>query len=96
MTNDLESYDSNTHVFVLKIWLEEDNCGRKHAWRGYITHIPSGQRYPLRDLAIFLFVLPYLKKMNLQTNGIWQLKKFLYRLVINNNKNGDKNDKYTF
>lgn len=45
MKYDEENYEKNTHMFVVKIWLEEIiGKYRLPHWRGYITHIPSGER----------------------------------------------------
>ena len=61
----MEQAESNTHSFIIKIWLEEetDELGRI-IWRGHITHVPGGERHYIQDLnAIPFFIEPYLKKM---------------------------------
>jgi hypothetical protein len=37
----MQCFESKTHSFVVKIWLEEDEPPR---WRGHITHVPGGER----------------------------------------------------
>ncbi len=57
----MDSFESNTHSFIVKIWLEEN--GRIH-WRGHITHIPGGERRYLDDLEeIARFIRPHLQAM---------------------------------
>ena len=36
-----DSFESVTHSFVVRIWLEEDD---RATWRGHITHVHSGKR----------------------------------------------------
>jgi hypothetical protein len=36
-----DSFESVTHSFVVRIWLEEDD---RASWRGHITHVHSGKR----------------------------------------------------
>ena len=57
--------ESNTHSFIVKIWLEEtlEEDGRA-TWRGHITHVPSGERRYFKQLDDLLaFIVPYLRKM---------------------------------
>lgn len=49
------------HSFVIKLWLEESVEGSDVAWRGHITHVPSGERRHLNELGdIVDFITPYL------------------------------------
>lgn len=55
-------YEINTHPFIVKVWLEEtvEETGWA-TWRGYITHVPTGQRRYFEDLEdIPAFIAPYL------------------------------------
>lgn len=58
-------YESGTHSFIVKIWLEETASeSSKVLWRGHITHVVSEQRRYLQDLdEIEVFIRPYLKEM---------------------------------
>ena len=61
----MESYEPDTHSFVVKTWLEETEeeagCVR---WRGHITHVVSGERRYLQSLAeITSFIESYLVNM---------------------------------
>ena len=58
--------DPNTHSFIVKIWIDRTpDEEQAAAWRGHITHVPSGQRRYLKKISeIERFILPYL-----QVNG---------------------------
>ncbi len=61
--NEKVSIESNTHSFVVRIWLEDppDEYQEGH-WRGHITHVHSGERRYLDDLNdILAYIAPYLK-----------------------------------
>jgi hypothetical protein len=75
MSNELETYEANTRVFLVKIWVEERTDGKmKTKWRGHIVHIPSNERRYFSDLFdIILFVLPYLGKMGIRISLFWQI-----------------------
>lgn len=72
---DLDLYEHNTHPFIIKIWLEDTD----HAtWRGYITHVPTGERRALQDLEeISRFIVPYLEKLGVQFGPFWRIKQSL-------------------
>ena len=59
-----DSFESVTHSFVVRIWLEED--GDRANWRGHITHVPGGERHYVKRLAdIVDFIAPYVDGMKL-------------------------------
>ena len=65
-------YENNTHVFVVKIWLEVNK--RKVKWRGHITDVMSGDRRYFEDLfEITNFINSYLAKMDVKINWFWRL-----------------------
>ena len=74
MSNEPQTYENNTRVFMVKIWVEERTDGKiKTKWRGQIAHIPSNERRYFSDLFdIILFVLPYLRKMGIRIGFFWQ------------------------
>jgi hypothetical protein len=88
MSNELETYETNTRVFIVKIWVEERADGKtKTQWRGHIAHIPSNERRYFSDLLdIILFVLPYLRKIGIRISLFWQIINW-YR---SKRKNRDK------
>jgi hypothetical protein len=71
-----DSYESNTHPFIVKIWLEEtaEEAGRA-TWRGHITHVPSGEQRYLQDLDdILTFIAPYLKGMGVKPGPFLEIR----------------------
>jgi hypothetical protein len=76
---DLASIQPNTHSFVVRVWLVDGapEMGRT-AWRGRITHVPSG-RYQhfisLKDISAF--VTPYLHQLGVKPTRLWQIRRWL-------------------
>jgi hypothetical protein len=60
--------EANTHVFIIKLWLEErDPLGTWAIWRGHITHVPSGGRRYFDDLALLeTIIAPYLEALGIR------------------------------
>jgi hypothetical protein len=57
-----DSFESGTHSFVVRIWLEEAAAGRPLRWRGHITHIPSDRRQYVESLeGLVDFIEPYIQ-----------------------------------
>ena len=70
----MDRLESNTHSFVIKIWLEDEELA---SWRGHITHVPSGQRCYFEELdRIAMFIAPYLETMGARF-GRSRFKRFL-------------------
>lgn len=62
-----DSFESVTHSFIIKIWLEEDDRAK---WRGHITHVPGGERRYIEQLThIAQFMAPYIKGMKPRRTG---------------------------
>jgi hypothetical protein len=73
----MDQIELSTHSFLIRIWHEE---GTRPAWRGHITHIPSGERRYFEELSIVsLFVLPYLEEMGVSPDACWRLKIWLHK-----------------
>ncbi|MEZ4660563.1 MAG: hypothetical protein R2911_23655 [Caldilineaceae bacterium] len=73
----MNSIQPQTHSFVIKVWLEEDT--RAAAWRGQITHVPSGRRQHFTALAeIPLLIAPFLEEPNRQLALHWRILRWLY------------------
>ncbi len=73
--------ESNTHSFIVKIWLEEtvEEDGRA-IWRGYITHVPGGERrYMKQPNDILMFIMPFLNKMGVRSSVRWRIRQWLKR-----------------
>ena len=79
MSNSLELYEANTHVFVVKIWLEEKaDEGSQARWRGHITYLPSGERSYFQDLdEITAFMMPHLERMGIKSRWRVRMRKLL-------------------
>lgn len=80
----MEPFRSDTHSFIVKIWLEEnDDKVGQITWRGHITHVPSGARRYLNDLGgILAFIAPYLTQMGVKIDKCWQAEMWLRRLKL--------------
>ncbi len=83
----MDLFETNTHPFIVKIWLEEtaEEAGRA-TWRCHITHVPSGERRYLKNLDdITAFITPYLERMGirpkLRQRTKWWLKCWKRRMV---------------
>jgi hypothetical protein len=76
--------ESNTHSFIVKIWLEETAVeDGQVTWRGHITHVPSREQRYLQDLDdIPLFVIPYLEKLGVGFGLRWQVVRYLNHLKL--------------
>ncbi|MBL8207982.1 MAG: hypothetical protein JNM09_27360 [Blastocatellia bacterium] len=71
----MASLGSDTHSFIIKIWVEEIVDETKPVvWRGHITHVPDGERQYLNNLPdIQRFIAPYLKAMGAEVGkGKWR------------------------
>jgi hypothetical protein len=65
--------DNDSHSFIVKVWLEEtaQEAGRAR-WRGYITHVQSGERRYVQALReIIAFITPYLERMGVRVQLWW-------------------------
>ena len=76
-----ENLEFAPQSFIVKVWLEETSAvGGRTAWRGHITHVPSGERQYIQELdRIASFIVPYLEAMGveLQRGGVQgRLSKF--------------------
>lgn len=71
----MDLFESATHSFVIKIWLED---GDQLRWRGHITHVPSGERRYVEDMGeIRDFILPYLEQMGVKPGLLRRARRWL-------------------
>lgn len=74
------SVESNTHSFIVKIWLEEapgSSSGRGR-WRGRIRHVASSDQLYIRELDdIPIFIAPYLGSMGVKLGLRWSIRRWL-------------------
>jgi hypothetical protein len=74
--------ESNTHSFIVKVWLEEGAKAGQVTWRGHITHVPGGEQRYLRDLDdITTFIAAYLERMGLRLGIRWRIRQWLKRFL---------------
>jgi hypothetical protein len=61
----MDSYESNAHSFVVKIWIEEVLADTGQViWRGRVTHVPDGQQRYFSNLEeLVRFFRIYLQDM---------------------------------
>jgi hypothetical protein len=88
----MEQFEATTHPFIVRIWLEETAAEAGRAtWRGYVTHVPSGERRYIHTLdEIAAFIAPYVESMGVRlpesgaldrrTSWIANLRGFVSRL----------------
>lgn len=81
-------------TFIIRIWCEySDHEGVKPEYRGYIEHVPSGERCYLPHFqAIFEFINPYVQQLavpglpNGRESGsgrMWQVRQWMQRRLLN-------------
>jgi hypothetical protein len=59
--------ETNTHVFIVKLWLDEIDAMGQAFWRGHITHVPSGARRYFDNLTSIESILgPYLEALGVR------------------------------
>jgi hypothetical protein len=77
----MDQLELYSHSFIVRIWREQTEEQITRAiWRGYITHVPSGQRRYLRSFEdIVLFIIDYVEPMNVQIKLHWRLWRRLRR-----------------
>ena len=58
-------YEDNTCAFIVKVWVERsDEQADQSFWRGYITHVFSGNRQYFEEMSMIAkFITPYLAEM---------------------------------
>jgi hypothetical protein len=63
-------FESKTHSFIVKIWLEEPEGPGGAKWRGHITHVPGNERRYIEQLGeIADFIAPYVEGMKASSTG---------------------------
>ena len=81
----MDQIESNTHSFIVKIWLEGvDEKAGEAIWRGRVTHVPSGQDRHFDNLTgITDFIAPYLADMGVELNTPRHVRSWLSRWLNN-------------
>jgi hypothetical protein len=78
----MEDEDGTSHSFIVKVWLERTRSAvHGPAWRGRITHVPSGERQYVEELdAIALFIAPRLAALGVRLSPVWRFRRWLLDL----------------
>lgn len=66
----MEPSDQQSHSFIVKVWSERTGrSAQNRAWRGRITHVPSGERRSIQRIEeIGMFMTPYLIQLGLRVS----------------------------
>lgn len=69
--------------FIIKLWIEKaSEQGGAANWRGYITHVPGGERRYLKDLSeITAFITPHLQGLGVRVGVWWRVRSWLGRAL---------------
>lgn len=74
-------FESRTHSFVVRIWLEEEPGEKGGQWRGHITHVEDEDRRYLRSLEdVPAYIAPYLKSWGVKLKPCLRMALWLSRL----------------
>ena len=75
--------ESTLHSFIIKLWLEADSDkGEPNIWRGYITHVPTGDRRYVKRLSDMTdFVQEYLDDTHGRKNLKSRARNWLKRVT---------------
>jgi len=70
--------EQETESFIVRVWVEEtaEEAGRA-AWRGHVTHVPSGEREYVERLGqIPAIIAPYLERLGIKFSRLerWRLR----------------------
>jgi hypothetical protein len=78
---DVGPVQPHTHAFVIKVWLvDPERPAGTSAWRGRITHVPSGRDRHFSDLrTIAAFIVPYLRLLGAKPALSWKVRRWLRR-----------------
>jgi hypothetical protein len=69
----MDSIETTSHPFIVRIWLEEPAEGARRArWRGHITHVPSGKRLYFQDLDVILRFIRECTQANTEQPSVGQ------------------------
>ena len=68
----MDTVEQAAQTFIVKVWREERvDEGQRVAWRGSITHVPSGDRHYFGKLSeIVSFIAPYLESMGVSVEEL--------------------------
>jgi hypothetical protein len=78
----MDTLESTTQSFIVKVWIEESSDGTTIAWHGHITHVSDGERRYVKSLMeVRDFIVPYLVDMGVKPSIGWRIRHCLKRLT---------------
>jgi hypothetical protein len=82
--------EATVHSFIVKLWLEDDDGeGKRTAWHGYITHVPTGARRYLQNLSdVTEFIRQHLDENDARNSFKSRKGNWLKRLILKPTKHG--------
>ena len=76
--------EATVHSFIVKLWLENEGEANQIAWRGHITHVPSGARRYVKALSdITDFITQYIDGTDVHIGFKSKVRGWLKRLNPN-------------
>lgn len=79
----MNSLEPGAQSFIVKVWVEDSTeTGGQGLWRGHITHVSSGKRYYITNLAeISDFIAPHLEEMGVKLGVRWRVSRWFKRII---------------
>jgi hypothetical protein len=79
----MDSLEPDAQSFIVKVWVEDGSETVGHGvWHGHITHVPSGNRYYMKNLdEIGDFIMPYIEDMGVKPSRGWWIRRWLQFLT---------------
>jgi hypothetical protein len=80
----MDAGEATVHSFIVKLWLEvDDGEGKRTAWHGYITHVPTGARRYLQSLSdVTEFIKQHLDENDARNSFKSRTGNWLKRLIL--------------
>lgn len=80
----MDLIESNTHSFIIKVWLEEpDETTGRTRWRGHITHVTDGERVYVESFDhITSFIARYLGEITVERGSFPPEARWFHRLKL--------------
>lgn len=77
----MASFQDNTHVFIVRVWLEpRELAGARAEWRGVIEHMASGEVRYVHDLDdLVATIAPYLADLGVSLPLRWRFRQRIRR-----------------
>lgn len=81
---------TDIHSFIVKVWIVRDG---QIAWRGYVTHVPGGERRSIRSLPdLYFSMMSYMEVLGVRFHPCLRANRALYQWVHRRNSKSWCND----